>query len=173
MSEPLASHSTSRPTDIPAALLPLLSTLTALLHTLSQLFHRVPGSPIIARYIKSSYQDDPYRSLLEVLLLAFAVRTLLKGRTRGEGEGKNFIKFSEKVSRVIMENWLANGATSMARNNEDVRCGQRLHMEGCCILDDNSRIRHSYAFRVIKSSKSGDIYELRDIANYPLTAGNR
>jgi hypothetical protein len=87
---PMAT-STSRPTDIPTALLPLLSSLNVLLQTLSKLFHRIPGSPILARYIKSSYQDDPYRSLLEVLLVA------LKGRTRGEGEGKNFIKFSEKV----------------------------------------------------------------------------
>lgn len=86
------------PTEIPAALLPLLGALSSLLYTLQSLFHKVPGSPIILRYIKSSYQNDPWRSLLEVLLVAFALRTLLKGRTRGDEEGKNFIKLTEKVS---------------------------------------------------------------------------
>lgn len=86
------------PTEIPAALLPLLGALSSLLYTLQSLFHKVPGSPIILRYIKSSYQNDPWRSLLEVLLVAFALRTLLKGRTRGDEEGKSFIKLTEKVS---------------------------------------------------------------------------
>lgn len=87
------------PTDIPAPLLSLLSVLTATLHSLERTFHRLPGSPILVRYIKSSYQNDPWRSLLELFLVAFAVRTLLKGRTRGEGEGKNWVKLSEKVGR--------------------------------------------------------------------------
>lgn len=85
------------PTEIPASLLPLLGALSSLFYTLQTLFHKVPGSPIIVRYIKSSYQNDPWRSLLEVLLVAFALRTLLKGRTRGDEEGKNFIKLTEKV----------------------------------------------------------------------------
>ena len=89
------------PTDIPAPLLSLLSVLSASLHTLERTFHRLPGSPILVRYIKSSYQDDPWRSVLELFLVAFAVRTLLKGRTRGEGEGKNWVKLSEKVGDVV------------------------------------------------------------------------
>lgn len=31
-----------------------------------------------------------------MLLVAFAIRTILKGRTRGEGEGKNWVKLTEK-----------------------------------------------------------------------------
>lgn len=87
----------SQPSDIPAPLLPLVASITAIINLLTEIFHRIPGSPILTRYIKSSYQNDPWRSLLEVLLLAFAVRTILKGRTRGDGQSKNFIKFSEKV----------------------------------------------------------------------------
>lgn len=90
-------HSHSTPFEIPAPLLPLLTILSSFYLTLSSYFQRIPGSPILLRYIKSSYQNDPWRSLLEVLLVAFAVRTLLKGRTRGEGAGKNFIKLEEKV----------------------------------------------------------------------------
>lgn len=32
--------------------------------------------------------------------MAFALRTVLKGRTRGDGQSKSFIKFSNKVSRT-------------------------------------------------------------------------
>jgi hypothetical protein len=31
--------------------------------------------------------------------VAFALRTVLKGRTRGDGQSKSFIKFSDKVCR--------------------------------------------------------------------------
>jgi len=92
-------------TEVPAALVPLLSFLSSIFLNLSDLFHGLPGSPIIVRYIKSSYQNDPYRSLLEVLLIAFAVRTLLKGRTRGEGEGKNWVKLTEKEINELVDDF--------------------------------------------------------------------
>lgn len=38
---------------------------------------RIPGSSIAVRYIKSSYQDDPVRSAVELFLFLFAVRYLL------------------------------------------------------------------------------------------------
>lgn len=40
---------------------------------------------------------------MEVLLVAFALRTVLKGRTRGDGQSKSFIKFSNKVCRRMGE----------------------------------------------------------------------
>nr|XP_019007991.1 serine palmitoyltransferase [Kwoniella pini CBS 10737]OCF46772.1 serine palmitoyltransferase [Kwoniella pini CBS 10737] len=95
----------SASTEIPAPLIPLLSSLTALIYTIENLFNRLPGSPIILRYIKSSYQDDPWRSVLELFLLAFALRTLFKGRTRGEGEGKSFIKLTEKEIDELVEDF--------------------------------------------------------------------
>ncbi|ORX41190.1 putative serine C-palmitoyltransferase [Kockovaella imperatae] len=99
------SHHGSNSMEVPAPLLPLLSILSSLFLNLSSVFHRIPGSPIILRYIKSSYQDDPYRSLLEVLLVAFAIRTIFKGRTGGEGQGKSFIKFSEKEIDELVDEW--------------------------------------------------------------------
>lgn len=38
---------------------------------------RIPGSAIAMRYIKSSYQNDPVRSAIELFLFLFAVRYLL------------------------------------------------------------------------------------------------
>ena len=40
-------------------------------------FSRIPGSAIAVRYIKSSYQNDPVRSAVELFLFLFAVRYLL------------------------------------------------------------------------------------------------
>jgi serine palmitoyltransferase len=51
--------------------------LSEYLHELADLFHRVPGSAIFLRYVKSSYQDDPIRSAVELFLFLFAVRYLL------------------------------------------------------------------------------------------------
>ena len=51
--------------------------LTELLNEISVQFHRVPGSSILLRYIKSSYQNDPVRSAVELFLFLFAVRYLL------------------------------------------------------------------------------------------------
>ena len=87
------------PSDIPAPLVHIIASIGAIIDLLSKAFHGIPGSPIIIRYIRSSYQNDPWRSLLEVLLVAFALRTVLKGRTRGDGQSKSFIKFSNKVCR--------------------------------------------------------------------------
>jgi serine palmitoyltransferase len=53
------------------------NTLVRLYHDANAQFHRMPGSAIILRYIKSSYQDDPVRSAIELFLFLFAVRYML------------------------------------------------------------------------------------------------
>jgi serine palmitoyltransferase len=84
--------------DIPAPLVPILAILASAYRSFASALTRIPGSPIVIRYIESSYQNDPWRSILEVLLVAFAVRTLLKGRTRGDASSKNWVKLREEVS---------------------------------------------------------------------------
>ena len=66
--------------------------------TLETNFFKIPGSAVVARYVKSSHQNDPGRTLLEVILIIFAIRTLLQSRTRGDRSGKHFITFDEKVN---------------------------------------------------------------------------
>lgn len=73
------------------------SQLVSFTAFLSETFHKIPGSPIITRYIASSYQNDPFRSLLELFLLAFAIRTLFQSRTRASTSGSNFVKLDDKV----------------------------------------------------------------------------
>jgi len=60
-------------------------------------FQNVPGSAVIQRYVKSSHQNDPGRTILEFILLIFAIRTLFQSKTRAD---KHFIRFSDKVCFV-------------------------------------------------------------------------
>lgn len=74
-----------------------LEYLSYSLESLEAGFYKIPGSQVLARYVKSSHQNDPGRTLLEVILLIFAIRTLLQSRTRADNSSKHFIQFSEKV----------------------------------------------------------------------------
>jgi hypothetical protein len=67
------------------------------LHRLSNQFHRVPGSAIFLRYVKSSYQNDPVRSAVELFLFLFAVRYLLAPKYSTK---PNFVALSEEVSEI-------------------------------------------------------------------------
>ncbi len=60
-------------------------------------FYKIPGSHVVARYVRSSHQNDPGRTVLEILLALFAIRTLLQSRTRADNGEKYFIQLSEKV----------------------------------------------------------------------------
>jgi len=60
---------------------------------------------VVARYVKSSHQNDPGRTVLEVILIIFAIRTLLQSRTRTEQSGKHFIKFDEKEIDDLVQDW--------------------------------------------------------------------
>ena len=61
-------------------------------------FHQIPGSEIVVRYIKSSYQDDPVRSVFELLLALFAIRYLL-ARSYPADRTKGHVEFSEEVGQ--------------------------------------------------------------------------
>ncbi|CEH17490.1 serine palmitoyltransferase [Ceraceosorus bombacis] len=81
-----------------------MDQMRALAAQAESIAHRIPGSAIVARYVRSSYQDDPFRSLLELILLAFALRTLLQSRTRGNQSGSNFVKLSEReIDELVSE----------------------------------------------------------------------
>ena len=79
------------------SLTPLFSLLDYSLTTVQTTFNKIPGSAVLLRYVKSSHRNDPGRTLLELILLLFAIRTLLQSRTRADRNGSHFIQFSEKV----------------------------------------------------------------------------
>jgi len=76
---------------------PVLDFLEYSLTTAQTTFNKLPGSAVVLRYVKSSHQDDPGRTLLELILVIFVIRTLLQSRTRAERSGKHFIQFTPKA----------------------------------------------------------------------------
>jgi len=80
-----------------ATLAPLFGFLEYTLTTAQTTFDKLPGSAVIQRYVKSSHQNDPGRTILELILVVFAIRTLLQSRTRAVKSGEHFIQFSGNV----------------------------------------------------------------------------
>lgn len=69
--------------------------LVQLTHELSDLLHKLPGSAIVLRYVKSSYQDDPIRSGIELFLVLFVLRYLLAPSY--STQKTNNVELTEKV----------------------------------------------------------------------------
>jgi serine palmitoyltransferase len=74
-------------------------TVVRLLNDANAQFHKMPGSAIIMRYIKSSYQNDPVRSAIELFLFLFAVRYLL-APTYSTQKNKQ-VSLTEEVSKQL------------------------------------------------------------------------
>jgi serine palmitoyltransferase len=55
----------------------LQQQFTIWLDEASYVFQKVPGSAVLIRYVRSSYQNDPVRSALELVLVIFFIRYLL------------------------------------------------------------------------------------------------
>jgi hypothetical protein len=66
------------------------------MHEITNTFQKVPGSAMLIRYIQSSYQDDPVRSAIELILVIFFVRYLLAPSYATHNN--NFVKLTEEVS---------------------------------------------------------------------------
>ncbi len=58
-------------------------------------FQKVPGSAMLIRYIQSSYQNDPVRSAIELILVIFFIRYLLAPSY--STHNGNFVKLTEEV----------------------------------------------------------------------------
>ncbi|KAH8979530.1 serine palmitoyltransferase [Lactarius hatsudake] len=84
---------------------PLFAFLSYVLIQAELVFYKIPGSHVVARYVKSSHQNDPGRTVLEILLALFAIRTLLQSRTRADNGEKHFTQFSEKEVDELVDEW--------------------------------------------------------------------
>ncbi|KAG0135926.1 pyridoxal phosphate-dependent transferase [Tuber indicum] len=90
---------------------------------LSTRFQRVPGSQILLRYIKSSYQNDPVRSVVELCLFLFAVRYLLAPRYSTTQKGA--VELTEDEIDELVEDWtpepLVPGLTEVEQAENEKR----------------------------------------------------
>ncbi|ORY15843.1 pyridoxal phosphate-dependent transferase [Clohesyomyces aquaticus] len=81
----------------------LPSTVMRLMNDANAQFHKMPGSAIILRYIKSSYQNDPFRSAIELLLFLFAIRYLLAPKYSTQ-KTKHVALTEEEIDELV-EDW--------------------------------------------------------------------
>ncbi|RDB17195.1 Serine palmitoyltransferase 1 [Hypsizygus marmoreus] len=84
---------------------PLFNFLDTSLLTLEDTFNKLPGSAVILRYVRSSHRNDPGRTVLELILLLFAIWTLLQSRTRADRTEKHFIQFTDKEIDELVDEW--------------------------------------------------------------------
>ncbi|KAJ8128988.1 hypothetical protein O1611_g4647 [Lasiodiplodia mahajangana] len=77
--------------------------IQASLQDLFEAFQRVPGSAVLIRYIQSSYQNDPIRSAIELVLVIFFVRYLLSPSY--PTHGSNYIKLREDEIDELVKDW--------------------------------------------------------------------
>lgn len=77
--------------------------IQASMHSLFEAFQRVPGSAVLTRYIQSSYQNDPVRSAIELVLVIFFVRYLLSPSY--PTHSSNYIKLREDEIDELVRDW--------------------------------------------------------------------
>lgn len=67
-------------------------------------FQKVPGSAVLLRYIRSSYQNDPVRSAIELILILFFIRYLLSPSYSTHKQ--NFVKLREDEIDELIDEWV-------------------------------------------------------------------
>ncbi|KAH8986387.1 serine palmitoyltransferase [Lactarius hatsudake] len=81
-------------------------------------------------------RSDPGRTVLEILLALFAIRTLLQSRTRAENNERHFIQFSEQVDELVDE-WTPEplGALLTPEGQSDLASAEKLANTGKHVLN--------------------------------------
>ncbi len=81
--------------------------LSALINEVGSYLHKLPGSAIFIRYVRSSYQNDPVRSAVELFLFLFFVRYLLAPSYSTQKKG--MVKLTEEVRTLYSFHSLGRG----------------------------------------------------------------
>ncbi|KAI9833803.1 MAG: serine palmitoyltransferase component [Phylliscum demangeonii] len=79
--------------------------LGRLLEQVGRLLHKMPGSAILLRYIRSSYQNDPVRSAVELFLFLFFIRYLLAPTYSTQKQKQNFVALTEEEIDELVDEW--------------------------------------------------------------------
>ncbi|RKF56673.1 Serine palmitoyltransferase 1 [Golovinomyces cichoracearum] len=74
------------------------------IHSITDALQKLPGSAMLIRYIQSSYQHDPVRSAIELILVLFFIRYLLSP-SYSTNKG-NFVKLTEEEIDDLVEEWV-------------------------------------------------------------------
>ncbi|KAI9692793.1 MAG: serine palmitoyltransferase component [Bogoriella megaspora] len=95
---------------------------------LSDQFQRVPGSAILLRYIRSSYQNDPVRSAIELFLFLFALRYLLAPRY--STQKKTNVPLTEQEIDDLVDEWTPEPLVADATAFEEAENEKRPIIQG-------------------------------------------
>jgi serine palmitoyltransferase len=87
----------------------LQSQLGELAQQASVNFQKVPGSAVLMRYIQSSYQNDPVRSAIELVLVIFFIRYLLSPSY--PTDKSNYVKLREDVCPLFKVSYCGSASS--------------------------------------------------------------
>ena len=68
----------------------------------TQYYNMIPGSHILFKYIKSSYQNDPFRVLLELILFIYTIKYLIQKR---KSTNVDRIKLTLEEEDELIQDW--------------------------------------------------------------------
>merc|ERR1711939_855993 len=138
-------------------------------------FQKVPGSAMLIRYIQSSYQDDPVRSAIELVLVIFFIRYLLSP-SYATHTG-NFVKLTEEEIDDLVDEWTPEPLVAPQTSfygTQDVHMKTEADIASC--LGTEGCIVYAQAFSTISSvipafCKRGDIIVADRAVNYAIRKG--
>ena len=73
------------------------------LRQIGAILGKLPGSAMFVRYIRSSYQNDPARSAIELAIVLFFVTYLLKPRS--ESKTRGHVELTEEEIDDMVDEW--------------------------------------------------------------------
>ncbi|KAI3640762.1 hypothetical protein MIR68_001640 [Amoeboaphelidium protococcarum] len=79
------------------------STLSEIQEWATYGYSKIPLAPLALRYVKNSYQNDPFRIILEVMLIIFAIHYMLKKRYYPDKSSE--VQLTEKEIDELVQEW--------------------------------------------------------------------
>jgi serine palmitoyltransferase len=92
--------------------------LTYWVDTMTQAARRIPGSEMVVRYIRSSYQNDPVRSVIEFSLLMFCIFYVLSKRF--STEGKSRVALTDDEVEELVREWMPEPIVDVTNEKLDL-----------------------------------------------------
>lgn len=72
--------------------------INSTVNSVYELIVAIPGSHLVLSYLKNAYQDDPFRIILELFLVFFALRYMFSKKYKPQD---NAVKLTEKVKNGV------------------------------------------------------------------------
>ncbi|KAG2225339.1 hypothetical protein INT45_005583 [Circinella minor] len=76
--------------------------INSTVNSVYELINAIPGSHLVLSYVKNAYQDDPFRIILELFLVFFALKYMLSKKYKPQD---NAVKLTEKEIDDLVEEW--------------------------------------------------------------------